>query len=254
MANFEEELNELLERTKTIKPPTNVGIDMHEKNRPSTKWMNDVEIFYHKYLVKYALGNRIKTLLFHRNSGTYNELISCLESIQSDYDFIDKMNGATMKATQDNTKIYSSKYDVFISHANADKEELIDNLYVSLKKLGVSIFYDKESLKWGDKFKEKILEGVKKSEFAIIVISSNFFGREWTEKELYEFLNIQDHNGQKLILPIIHNITIEQLKEKYPSIADIQVIDSSKYSCDGIALLFAQQLITRLKAKLQENL
>ena len=140
------------------------------------------------------------------------------------------------------------EYDVFISHANADKEALIEELYNSLNKLGVKIFYDKETLEWGDKFKDKILEGTKKSEFAIIVISTNFFGREWTERELSEFLNRQNQNGQKLILPILHNITIEQLKEKYPSIADIQAIDSSKYTCDQIALLFARQFIKRLKA------
>lgn len=140
------------------------------------------------------------------------------------------------------------EYDVFISHANADKEALIEELYKSLNKLGVNIFYDKETLEWGDKFKDKILEGTKKSEFAIIVISTNFFGREWTERELSQFLNRQNQNGQKLILPILHNISIEQLKEKYPSIADIQAIDSSKYTCDQIALLFARQLIKRLKA------
>ena len=103
-------------------------------------------------------------------------------------------------------------------------------------------------MEWGDKFKDKILEGTKKAEFAIIVISQNFFDREWTEKELVAFLNRQNRNGQKLILPILHNITITQLQEKYPSVADIQAIDSSKYSCDEIALLFARQLIKRLKA------
>ena len=140
------------------------------------------------------------------------------------------------------------EYDVFISHANADKEELIEELYKSLDKLGIKIFYDKEVLEWGDKWKDKILEGTKKAEFAIIVISENFFDREWTERELVEFLNRQNRNGQKLILPILHNITVEQLKEKYPSIADIQAIDSAKYTCDHIALLFARQLIKRLKA------
>lgn len=64
-----------------------------------------------------------------------------------------------------------------------------------------------------------------------------------------EFLNRQNRNGQKLILPILHNITVLQLQEKYPSIADIQAIDSSKYSCDQIALLFARQLIKRLQSE-----
>lgn len=63
-----------------------------------------------------------------------------------------------------------------------------------------------------------------------------------------EFLNKQNRNGQKLILPILHNISKEQLKEKYPNVSDIQAIDSNDYSCDQIALLFAKQLLKRLKA------
>ena len=119
----------------------------------------------------------------------------------------------------------------------------------SLEKLGIKIFYDKKSLEWGDKWKNRILEGTKKAEFAIIVISDNFFDREWTEKELNEFLNRQNRNGQKLILPIVHNITNEDLRKKYPSVAEIQALDSKNYTCDEIALLFARQLIRRLKAE-----
>ena len=140
------------------------------------------------------------------------------------------------------------EFDVFISHANKDKNNLIEELYQSLLKLDISIFYDKITLEWGDNWKEHILNGTRKAEFAIIVISENFFDREWTERELSEFLNRQDRNGQKLILPIIHNITLQQFQEKYPNLADIQAIESKDYTCDQIALLFARQLIKRLKA------
>lgn len=249
MATFEEQLNDLLERTKSIKSPINaagLGTNINEYNRPSEIWVNDVEIFYNQYLKEHPLGSRMKTILFHRTLDAYSQLITCLESIKNDQVFIDKMNGiATETVSQAKTL---PEYDVFISPANADKEELIEELYNSLDKLGIKIFYDKEVLEWGDKWKDKILEGTKKAEFAIIVISENFFDREWTERELVEFLNRQNRNGQKLILPILHNITVDQLKEKYPSIADIQAIDSAKYTCDHIALLFARQLIKRLKA------
>ncbi len=140
------------------------------------------------------------------------------------------------------------EYDVFLSHANKDKDEIVDELYLSLEKLGIQIFYDKKSLEWGDKWKDRILNGTKKAEFAIIVISENFFDREWTEKELNEFLNRQNQNGQKLILPIVHNITNDDLRRKYPAVADIQAINSKDYSSDEIALQFARQLIHRLKA------
>ena len=168
-------------------------------------------------------------------------MVASLTSISKDRDFIDKMNGVEKVEVPKYQAKTLPEYDVFISHANQDKEELIEELYQSLQKLGISIFYDKESLEWGDNWKERILNG-------IIVISENFFDREWTERELSEFLNRQNRNGQKLILPIVHNITMQQLQEKYPNVADIQAIDSSKYNCDQIALLFAKQLIKRLKA------
>lgn len=138
-------------------------------------------------------------------------------------------------------------FDVFISHANNDKTDYVNKLKDSLDKLKINIFYDKDTLEWGDDWKSRILNGVQNSEFAIIIISDNFFDREWTEKELNEFLNRQNANGQKIILPILYNITIEQLKAKYPVVSDIQVLNSKDYSCDEIALKFAAQLIKRLK-------
>ena len=154
-----------------------------------------------------------------------------------------------IKSDVDNQAKTLPKYDVFLSHANADKQDIVDELNNSLEKLGINIFYDKKTLEWGDKWKNRILDGTKKAEFAIIVISDNFFGREWTENELNEFLSRQNKNGQKLILPIIHNITYEDLREKYPNVAEIQAINSKDHTCDEIALLFAKQLIQRLKSE-----
>lgn len=252
MSQFEKELHDLLKRTESIQPPANTvseDFDLHKYNQPSEDWINDVEIFYHKYLKEHALGSRIKTILLHRSLGAYRQLVSCLKSISRDQEFIDKMNGIEKTTVPVYQANMLPEYDVFLSHANKDKADLVDELNTSLEKLGVKIFYDKKSLEWGDKWKERILEGTKKAEFAIIVISENFFDREWTEKELNEFLNRQNRNGQKLILPIVHNITNEDLQKKYPYVADIQAIDSKAYSCDEIALLFARQLIRRLKAQ-----
>ena len=139
------------------------------------------------------------------------------------------------------------QYDVFISHANADKLDYVDDLYMAIRKLGISIFYDSESLSWGDKWKDEILNGTESSEFAIIVISDNFFDREWTERELSEFFNRQNESGQKIILPLLHKITIDNLKAKYPHIGDIQCISSERYSKDQVALLLAKELIKRYK-------
>lgn len=247
MSEFEKKLADLLERANSLSKPNRMKTDSQgkEQNLQANIWMDDVQTFYSTYLRSHPLSSRIDTLLFQRK---FDELVAALTSISKDEAFIDKMNGVEKEEVPKYQAKTLPEYDVFISHANKDKKDLIEELYQSLQKLGISIFYDKESLEWGDNWKERILNGTKKAEFAIIVISENFFDREWTERELSEFLNRQNRNGQKLILPIVHNITMQQLQEKYPNVADIQAIDSSKYNCDQIALLFAKQLIKRLKA------
>ena len=139
------------------------------------------------------------------------------------------------------------KYDLFISHANADKSEYVDELNKVVRMLGVRIFYDTDTISWGDSLKKLILNGTASSEFAIIVISDNYFGREWTEIELKELLNRQNESGQKIVLPLLHNISIEEMKEHYPSLGDIMAISTDKYSKEEVALLFAKEFIKRLE-------
>ncbi len=138
---------------------------------------------------EHTLGDRINSLLFHRK---YNELVPCLTSISKDRNFIDKMNGIQEVTVPKYQAKGIPKYDVFISHANRDKEDFVEEFYQAINKLGIKVFYDKDVIDWGDNWKKVILDSTKKSEFAVIVISENFFDREWTEKELEEFLSRQN--------------------------------------------------------------
>lgn len=79
------------------------------------------------------------------------------------------------------------------------------------------------------------------------MISENFFDREWTERELKEFLQRQDETGQKIVLPLLHNISLDMLKEKYPFLGDIQAIDTEHFSKEDITIYFAKELIKRLR-------
>ena len=144
-------------------------------------------------------------------------------------------------------KIARKKYDVFISHANKDKLSYVNDLNKVIKQLGINVFYDTDVLSWGDDFKQVLLTGTAESEFAIIVISKNFFGREWTERELNEFLARQNANGQKIILPLLYGITVDELKSQYPTLGNIQAIKSSDYSKSQIAIFLAKELIKRYK-------
>lgn len=163
--------------------------------------------------------------------------------------FDDREKALATAASAESTPIKPSrkKYDVFISHANKDKLSYVNDLYSVLSDLGIEIFYDSKVLSWGDKWKDVILNGTEQSEFAIIVISENFFGREWTEKELNTFLEQENTSGQKIVLPLLYNVTIDQLKAKYPALEEIQAISTSDYTKEQIAIFFAQELIKRYK-------
>ena len=161
-------------------------------------------------------------------------------------EWIEAQNERALQNMSRNGVLKQKEYDVFISHANKDKLDYVDKIYEAIKQVGVRIFYDRDVLSWGDNWHDVIINGTKKSEFAIIIISKNFFGREWTERELEEFLKRQNDSGQKIVLPLLYGISIDEMKEKYPSLAQIQVIESSNYTEEGIAILFAKELIKRL--------
>ena len=207
----------------------------------SDQWFSEISIFNNRTLANHPLHDQIENVCKkHRKlSSPHEEMMGYLNAIAGDEEF--------WRETA--IKEEPAMYDVFISHASKDKLDYVDNLKNSLDKLRINVFYDKDTIEWGDMWKDKILEGVAKAEFAIIVISENFFGREWTELELNEFLHRQNSNGQKIILPILYNINDAQLRERYPDVADIQALKGKDHSCDEIALLFAGQLIKRLKAK-----
>ena len=88
---------------------------------------------------------------------------------------------------------------------------------------------------------------IRSGRFAVIVISKNYFGREWTEKELKEFLTRQNESGQKIVLPLLLGISLNELKEQYPDFGEIQCISANQHDIQEIVILLAKELIERYK-------
>ena len=128
-------------------------------------------------------------------------------------------------------KTNSEKYDVFVSHANKDKVKYVDTLVSEIKKTGLTVFYDKESIGWGDSIQEKVDEGIDNCRLAVVVISKSYFGRTWTEYELKSLLRRQNKDGQKIIRPILYGVSKRELLMNYPELSDIVFKYSKKCSC-----------------------
>lgn len=206
-------------------------------------WINCVRILHERMSPDIPVKNRLG-LLLNKSECTlemFNEITGIVGAIRKCEILLADKEYQKMK-----TRVFN-ECDVFLSHANKDKLDYVNELYESLYKLGINVFYDKKDLSWGDNWKEKILKGAEKSEFSIIVISNNYFDREWTEKELNEFLQRQNESGQKIILPLLYNINFEDMKKHYPELEFIQSIKASDYSKDEIAIFLAKELIKRYK-------
>lgn len=144
------------------------------------------------------------------------------------------------------------EYDVFVSHASADKENYVQELQESFKKLGIKIFYDADTIEWGDDWEQKIKNGLEKCRYGVIVVTKNFYNRIWTEKELKSFLIRQNNNGENVILPILYNTSIDELKKHckkscYKDLSKIQFVDGNKMDVKDITILLARKLLSSNK-------
>lgn len=61
-------------------------------------------------------------------------------------------------------------YDVFISHASEDKDEVVRPLAQALINQGLKVWYDEFELKIGDSLRRKIDKGLANSNFGIVVL------------------------------------------------------------------------------------
>lgn len=111
------------------------------------------------------------------------------------------------------------EYDVFISHASEDKDDVVRPLANSLREKGVKVWYDEFEMKIGDSLRRKIDKGLANSRFGIVVISKDFIKKGWTNYELDGIIT-KAISGEQVILPIWHNITKKEVIDFSPSLAD----------------------------------
>jgi hypothetical protein len=118
------------------------------------------------------------------------------------------------------------RWDVFISHASEDKDGFVRALAKALEDTGIQVWFDETALTVGDSLRGKIDEGLAHSRFGIVVLSPNFFAKQWAQNEL-DGLMSREVAGIKVILPIWYNIDFEGVKAKSPMLAGRYAAKSS---------------------------
>lgn len=126
------------------------------------------------------------------------------------------------------------QYDVFISHASEDKDEVARPLAEALTKQDFQVWFDEMSLTIGDNLRRNIDKGLINSRYGIVIISSNFFAKQWPQYELDGLVQRQ-MSEEKVILPIWHKVTKDEVLRNSPSLADLLALSTSSKSIQDIA-------------------
>lgn len=130
-------------------------------------------------------------------------------------------------------KTDAAEYDFFISHATEDKITLARPLALGLRDEGVRVWYDEFTLTIGDSLRRSIDKGLAKSRFGIVILSTAFFSKNWPQYEL-DGLNARQTMGEKVILPIWHNVDRETIVKHSPPLADMLAFTTAAMSVDAM--------------------
>jgi hypothetical protein len=134
----------------------------------------------------------------------------------------------------DQRDLTARDFDVFISHASEDKDAVVRPLAEALRSGNLVVWFDEFELRIGDSLRRKIDSGLARSRFGVVVLSSDFFRKGWTNYEL-DGLVTRSVSGEQVLLPIWHNITKQQLLEYSPSLADKVARSTATHTVQEIA-------------------
>lgn len=107
-------------------------------------------------------------------------------------------------------------YDVFLSYKRSTLIEpwvrqfflphLRDWLNEEMGGIPTKIFFDQESIDWGERWKDKLREGLSSSKVLVAICSPSYFRSPWCSFEWKTFaLREQVVGGRQLRIPITHN-------------------------------------------------
>src|SRR5687768_15974305 len=119
------------------------------------------------------------------------------------------------------------EYDAFISHAVEDKIPIANELCAKLERAGLKIWYSGKELGVGDSIEKTIAKGLNRSRYGIVIFSPTYLAKNWTIREFYTLL-AKEIEEQKVILPVLFNITLDELKNKDLLMADRFAVNADR--------------------------
>lgn len=109
----------------------------------------------------------------------------------------------------------------FISHDSRDKDSLVRKLAQQMSGMSCPVWYDEYSLGVGDSLRQSIERGLKETKKCVVILSPNFFSNTgWGRAEFDSVYTREIIERDNVILPVWHGVTVQQVYEYSPRLAD----------------------------------
>lgn len=222
-ATIKNKLRQIESHKKAAEKASNESADLQKKIAEKRQKRNDANIRLQREQEKEQKKQKktVKTM-----QQMYEDRIAELE----------KQNMPIVQAVDHLDRKPDTEYDVFVSHAWEDKDDFVDEFVNELEKAGLKVWYDKTRIKWGDSMRKKIDDGLSHSRFGIVVLSPYYIApnKYWTKAELEGMFQMESGNG-KMILPIWHNLTKQEVMKFSPIIAGKKAMTTATMTAKEIA-------------------
>jgi hypothetical protein len=101
------------------------------------------------------------------------------------------------------------------------------------------VWLDEAQMRIGHSLRRRIDDAIRSSRFGVVVLSEAFFRKGWTNHEL-DGLVTRTVAGEQSLLPIWHDLTVQEVRAFSPSLADKVAMSTSQFSIEDIAEQIAE--------------
>ncbi|XP_042958334.1 disease resistance protein RPV1-like isoform X4 [Carya illinoinensis] len=146
------------------------------------------------------------------------------------------------------------KHDVFLSFCGKDtRRSFTDHLYFDLKRKGILVFRDDESLERGKSISPELMQAIQESQYAIVIFSANYASSKWCLQELAEIVEWEEKKNLTII-PIFYHVNPSDVRNQTGNFAeafaaheedlklDIKEIDTWRNACRKVGNISGEHI------------
>lgn len=112
------------------------------------------------------------------------------------------------------------KTDVFVSFRGEDvRKTFVSHLFCELDRMGINAFRDDLDLERGKSISPELVDAIKSSRFAIVVVSRNYAASSWCLDELLKIMECKDTINQTVV-PIFYDVDPSDVRRQTGSFGE----------------------------------